>query len=207
MARKGSSSDRNRTFNTYLYKVLQQVHPGQGLSRKAMAVLNDFVLDVFGRLIRTSINLCRLGHRATLSARDIQSAVRLELPGELAKHACSEGTKFLMRSHGGQGSLTARAGLIIPVPRVKNLMKEKWKGRVARTAPVYMAAIMEYMAAEVLELAGNASKDLKSKRITPRHLTLAVRGDEELDHFIGNISVPAGGVIPHLHKSLLPRKT
>ena len=104
-------------------------------------------------------------------------------------------------------SRSAKAGLQFPVGRVHRYLKVgKYATRVGSGAPVYMAAVLEYLCAEVLELAGNASRDNKKTRIVPRHIQLAVRNDEELSKLLGNVTIAAGGVLPNIHQVLLPKK-
>lgn len=89
--------------------------------------------------------------------------------------------------------------------RISRFMKQgKYAERIGAGAPVYAAAVLEYLAAEVLELAGNAAKDNKKTRIIPRHIQLAVRNDEELNRLLGNTVIASGGVIPSIHNVLIP---
>jgi histone H2A len=111
------------------------------------------------------------------------------------------------KSGGKSVTRSARAGLQFPVGRVSRfLRKGRYAARVGGGAPVYLAAVLEYLSAEVLELAGNAARDNKRTRITPRHVQLAVRNDEELNRLLGGVTIAQGGVLPNIHAVLLPKK-
>merc|ERR1712096_307487 len=96
-APKARRRKRTETYNIYIYKVLKQVHPDTGISKKAMSILNSFVNDAFDRVATEAGKLRKYNTKRTLTAREIQTAVRLALPGELAKHAVSEGTKAVTK--------------------------------------------------------------------------------------------------------------
>ncbi|KAI9293889.1 histone H2A type 2-B [Neoconidiobolus thromboides FSU 785] len=102
-------------------------------------------------------------------------------------------------------SRSAKAGLQFPVGRLhRHLKNGNYAQRIAAGAPVYLASVLEYLTAEILELAGNACRDNKKTRITPRHLQLAIRNDEELNKLLGHVTIAQGGVLPNIHGVLLP---
>ena len=104
-------------------------------------------------------------------------------------------------------SRSSRAGLQFPVGRIHRLLRKgNYAERVGAGAPVYLAAILEYLSAEILELAGNAARDNKKTRIIPRHLQLAVRNDEELNKLLAGVTIAQGGVLPNIQAVLLPKK-
>ncbi|CAG8666034.1 796_t:CDS:2, partial [Ambispora gerdemannii] len=105
-------------------------------------------------------------------------------------------------------SRSQRAGLAFPVGRLhRKLRKGQFGFRIASGSPVYIAAVLEYLVAEIMELAGNAAHDNRRARIIPRHLQLAIRNDEELNKLLGNVTIAEGGVMPNIHEALLPPKT
>ena len=134
------------------------------------------------------------------------------------------------KAGGKSTTKSVKAGLQFPVGRIgRYLKKGNYTQRLGSGAPVYMAAVLEYLAAEILELAGNAARDNKKSRMCvyaprrarnahlshdhplpshsiPRHVQLAVRNDEELNKLMGDVTIASGGVLPNIHAVLLPKK-
>ncbi|XP_045764955.1 histone H2A, sperm-like [Maniola jurtina] len=101
-----------------------------------------------------------------------------------------------------------RAGLTFPVGRVYRILRKgKYAPRVGCGSAVYMTAVLEYLSAEILELAAKAATDNGRSRILPRHIMLAVANDDELDKMLRGVTIPQGGVMPKIHTQLLPKKT
>ena len=152
-----------------------------------------------------------------LGSRDVQTAVRAVLPGELAKHAVSEGTKAVTkissssstRGKGGKSSncsLSQAAGLQFPVAVVGDLVAARTGLVITPGAAAYLTAVLEYLSAEMLELGGNAARANGKKCISPRHFQLAVSRDEELNKLLGGVLLCDGGVLPNIHAALLRRE-
>jgi histone H2A len=136
-----------------------------------------------------------------------QQINQLKMSGRGKKSPAKTGGKKEVKKSGKGTTRSTRAGLQFPVGRVhRHLRDGRYAARVGAGAPVYMAAVLEYLAAEILELAGNASRDNKRQRIVPRHIQLAVRNDEELNKLLGKVTIASGGVIPNIHSVLLPKK-
>ena len=208
-----------QTFSTYIHKVLKQVHPDKGISKKGMAVMNSFIKDIYDRILLESSKVAVSNKESTISSRTIQSAVKLVLSDhELAKHAIAEGTKAVTKFTSNsaadgkkQGkkptSGSKKAGLQFPVGRIRRHMRAS-RFRIGAGAPVYVAAVLEYLTAELLELAGKACHDdHKKKIINSRHIQLAGKGDEGLAKLLSDVTIAKGGVIPNIHGVLLPKKT
>ena len=143
------------------------------------------------------------------------STLKVQLKGTPEKDKILRPTHRGGKGKGGRGkkggvggtSKSAKAGLQFPVGRVgRYLRKGGYSKRVGAGAPVYLTAVLEYLAAEILELAGNAARDNKRSRIIPRHIQLAVRNDEELNSLLGGVTIASGGVLPNIHGVLLPKR-
>lgn len=95
--RKMPRKKRQESYSVYIYRVLKQVHPETGISKKSMMIMNSFINDTFERIAQEASRLLRYNKKGTLSSREIQTSVRLLLPGELARHAVAEGTKSVTK--------------------------------------------------------------------------------------------------------------
>lgn len=202
-------SSHRTNFNTFIYRVLKSVHPDTGITGASSATINNMVKFLIENMMSTINRLMLRSGKKTISSKEVISAVKLTLPRELANHAISHcqksealylkkrDTKERERGENGKIKPLARAkaaGLMFPITRIEEMMLNlATVRRKTDTAAVYFTAVCEYLVAEILELSGNITRDNKRKRITPRHIMLAVRQDEELNDIFSR-TVFAGGV-------------
>ena len=202
---------QNRGFVTYIFRVLKQVHPAMRIKKTAGDQLNEFLIVLAKRITNVSKDNALNNKVVTISPRHVQHATRMIFPGELAKHAVSEGTKAVTKyntaiitsekeknptgkrvfgaAKGGKNpheTKTHKAGLTFSVARCEKYLRES-QIRVGAAAPVYLAAALEYLCAEILELAGNAARDGKAVTVNTRHIFLAISNDGELTELMNTL--------------------
>lgn len=209
VGKKHAKKRDSSTLDIYIKRILKQVHPDAMLKSEAMVEMNLIVKNTLAKIAEVANKLGEGKHQKTVTSRTIQSAVMIVLPGELAKHAVSHGTKAVIKfnsDEGAKGKHTERAGLTLSVPRVGTMLRShSIRDRVSIGAKIYLAAVLDYLIAEILELAGNAARDNKKIKINSRFILLAIENDEELHHLFKHFILP-GGVLPLIHSVLLPRK-
>ena len=209
------------SFKTYILRLSKTIHPDIGMTGAAQSAFNNLTRINIEKLVLALNQLMLRTNKLTIGSRDIEAAARLALPGELATGATEEGENAVdrysetkvTRQEEKTGddkmspvSRSSMADIVFPVTRIQNIMMElAILSRKTDTAAVYLAAVCEYLSAEVLELAGKAAQENKRARITPRHIMLAVRNDKELYKFYKN-SVFAGGTVSLIHESTVKKK-
>lgn len=167
-----------------------------------MSTLNSFIFDFFHRICKEAKNLQQFTFKLSLSEKEIQTAINLILPIDLAKHAISQSTKAVTTYQstlgaGSGGTRSDRAGVIFPVGRLQRYIKQYgYAERVGNLSGIVLAASLQYLTSELLESAGNIVNDQNKKRIDPRHVLLALQNDEDFSKLTQNVCIPNAGVKP-----------
>jgi histone H2A len=185
------------------------------VTQQGMSVINTFVHDMMGRIMDEADRIVRINRQRTLDSRTVSTAVRFVLSGQLQTLAIVEGTKACAKyTVSFDDSVTdkrlsrsQRGGLVFPVSRVARCMRARnTAGRLGGCAPVFLAAVLEYLVAEVLECAGVAAHEARRARIIPRHIFSGMSADEELSRIVESCTIAGGGVTPLIHPALLPAR-
>lgn len=190
-------------FSTYNHRLLKTLYPNTGISGPALACLDNTVIIIIEKIMFGVNKIMLHTNKKTISDREIEGVVRMILPEELAKHAISEGTKAVMKFtklvEKVQGapsvSKSTLAGLIFPVTRIQNyMMRLSVVSRKSERASVYLAAVCEYLIAEILEVSQVICNNMKKMRISTRHIMLAIQNDTDQKKFYSDC-VFSGGVV------------
>lgn len=192
----------------YINRVLKQVHPDTSITQEALNEVNYMIHYLIEKLSLASNTFVQHSNKSTLSAAAVQSALSLCLPPGLSEYTISEGTQAVTHYNGSKTvtnqksskekmSKSVRAHLTFSVSRIEHLMRLYVQNcnRLSETAPVYLAAAMEYICAEILELSGLIARDHLKVRITTRHILLAIKNDKELSYLFKDV-ILSGGVLP-----------
>ena len=208
-----SKKKKSRFFETYISKVLRQVSPDNGITSNSKQQLNSALCIVARELSKTVIRLTEISKKKTMSDKEVSNAVRVVFSGAMSRHSIREGEKSVLKfsAKSSKGSSRqGKAGIIFPPSIAEKFLRNFGYSKVMVTsnAPVFLAAVLEYLTAEILEMAANSATDNKRIRITIRDIQIAVGNDSELSNLFLklNLSFLGGGVLPHIYSCLLSKK-
>jgi histone H2A len=199
-------------FESFISKVLKQVSDNAGITSNAKQQLNSFLCKLARYISKNSIELTIYGKKKTISEKEVSNAVKMCISGGLLKNSISEGEKAvnIFKNNNTKGSRQNKAGIIFSPSITEKFLRNFGfsKIMITNSVPVYLAAVLEYLTYEILDLSLNYCKDDKRMRITIRDIEMSVRKDEELDKILKKINIEfiGGGVIPFIHPSLINKK-
>ena len=205
---------KSRFFETYISKVLKQVTDNNGITSNSKQQLNSALCVVARNITLVVTRLTEIAKKKTISEKEISNAVKVMFTGDLAENSIREGVKsvekFNTESSTGS-SRQGKAGIIFPPAITEKFLRNFGysKVMVTSTAPVFLAAVLEYLTAEILILASKSALNNKRIRLTIRDLQLSVGEDPELSTLFRklNMSFLGGGVVPYIHPCLINKKT
>ena len=210
---------KTRYFETYISKVLKQVSDKNGITSNSKQQLNSMVCIIAKEISSTVIRLTEIAKKKTLSDKEVSNAITILFSGDLATNSIREGVKSVEKSQNKKSnnqsskgsSRQDKAGIIFPPSIAEKFLRNFGLSNVmvTSTAPVFLAAVLEYLVAEILDLSSKSANRNKRIRITIRDLQLSVSQDQELCELFNklNISFLGGGVVPYIHSCLSLKKT
>ena len=209
-----SKKKKSRFFETYISKVLKQVSGNNGITSNSKQQLNSALCIITKTISNMVVRLTEIARKKTISDKEVSNAVRILFSGDLAENSIREGTKSVTKFNIGTlkgSSRQGKAGIIFPPSIAEKFLRNFGYSKVMVTssAPVFLAAVLEYLVAEILLLASKSAVSNKRIRITIRDLEVSVRQDQELSDLFDklDISFLGGGVIPYIHPCLASKKT
>jgi len=221
---RGNKKKATNSFRTYIHKVLRQVHPDSQISSNTREQLDEFIKILARELAGSARQTCADSKKSTVGLDEIKLAINFHLPGILAKHAVSEVDKAVARFSSNSAKeeekdskrstpvrRETQAGLVFAVSLCEKFIRnfrKKHDLNVSKNASIALAATLEYITAEILELAGNTARDNKKVIINMRHVYLAVYNDSELTFLVDGLGIEflGGGVLPNIRAEFLPNK-
>ena len=214
---KISKKKKQHFFETYILKVMKQISDDSSITSNAKQQINSLLCILTKYISNKVINLITISKKKTISEKEIANALKIILSGELLNNSISEGEKASSNFKNFKEDYIEKtilykqnkAGIIFSPSLVEKFLRQfgYLKIMISNTAPVYLAAVLEYITFEILDLSNSYCKDNKRVRINIRDVEMAIRTDVELDNLCSNLNINllGGGVIPFIHSSLLKK--